>query len=84
MCIWLATSVDLEVSAEVLSLRGGDPNLVGGGQARSVRLGPRRYVHLVTARPSPGAFPVDELLGYDLVLGAAAGGEIGGCGCGAV
>lgn len=67
-CIWLATSAAHEVSAEVFSLGSGHPRRVGGARARTVRLGPRLYVHLVIAVPDAGRFPVDEVLGYDIEI----------------
>ncbi|HEY2960260.1 MAG TPA: hypothetical protein VGM21_18940 [Actinomycetota bacterium] len=76
--LWLATSLPVTVHGEVVSLepRGGDgPARLGRGEGRQVRLGPRLFVHLVSVRPDPaaGAFPGDQLLGYDLVLGDDAG-----------
>jgi hypothetical protein len=55
----------------VLRLAGdgvdGDP--LGAGDAESVRMGPRLFVHLVRMRPARGdRFPTDELLAYDLVI----------------
>ncbi|MDQ3679085.1 MAG: alkaline phosphatase D family protein [Actinomycetota bacterium] len=66
VCIWLATSAAHAVGADVFALRPGGHRRVGGGEARSVRLGPHLHVHLVTARPDGEHFPTDELLGYDL------------------
>ncbi|HSH62286.1 MAG TPA: hypothetical protein VK988_22080, partial [Acidimicrobiales bacterium] len=66
VCIWLATSAARELSAEVFSLRSGEPRRVGGGRGRRVRLGPGLYVHLVSAVPDGERFPVDELLAYDI------------------
>ncbi|MBA2750769.1 MAG: hypothetical protein H0U41_00825, partial [Actinobacteria bacterium] len=68
VCIWLATSAAHAVSGEVFSLRSGDSRRVGGADARSVRLGPRLWVHLVIAVPDNGRFPVDEVLGYDIEI----------------
>jgi PhoD-like phosphatase len=75
--IWLATSVPLAVSGEVIDLAaadGGDPRRLGRGSAERVQLGPRLFVHLVTVRPDAAVgFPTDQLLGYDLALDAGDG-----------
>ncbi|MBA2496400.1 MAG: hypothetical protein H0V33_04780 [Acidimicrobiia bacterium] len=63
--VWLATRVDVEIRAEVVSL-GRTGGRVGGGTGRSVALGPNLFVHLVEAVPDGGTFPLDELLGYDI------------------
>jgi hypothetical protein len=68
VCVWLATSVDLRVSAEVLSLGSGEARRLGGAKARTVRLGRRLYVHLAAAVPDDERFPTDELLAYDVEL----------------
>src|SRR4029453_17705481 len=72
--VWLATSRPVTVQGEILSLAsggGGDgPRQLGRGGGRRVRLGPRLFVHLVSILPDPavGAFPSNELLGYDLLV----------------
>ena len=72
--VWLATSRPVTVQGEILSLAsggGGDgPRRLGRGGGRRVRLGPRLFVHLVSILPDPavGAFPSNELLGYDLLV----------------
>jgi hypothetical protein len=72
--VWLATSRPVTVQGEILSLApggGGDgPRRLGRGRGRRVRLGPRLFVHLVSILPDPavGAFPSDQLLGYDLLV----------------
>jgi hypothetical protein len=72
--VWLATSRPVTVQGEILSLAsggGGDgPRRLGRGGGRRVRLGPRLFVHLVSILPDPavGAFPRNELLGYDLLV----------------
>ena len=72
--VWLATSRPVTVQGEILSLAsggGGDgPRRLGRGGGRRVQLGPRLFVHLVSILPDPavGAFPSNELLGYDLLL----------------
>lgn len=63
--LWLATRVDAEIRAEVVSL-GASGGRVGGGTGRSVALGPNLFVHLVEALPDDGTFPLDEVLGYDI------------------
>ena len=76
--LWLATSRPVTVHGEIVSLaqgRGGDgPPRLGRGEGRRLRLGPRLFVHLVSVVPDPavGAFPSNQLLGYDLVLSDAA------------
>ena len=69
VCIWLATSAERQVSAEIFSLGPEGLERVGGGEGRSVRLGPNLFVHLVTAVPDGDRFPVDRLLGYDVAVG---------------
>lgn len=64
--LWLATRSAGEVRAEVVSVGPSGGRRVGGGTARSVALGPGLFVHLVEAVPDDGAFPLDELLGYDI------------------
>ena len=77
--VWLATSVPLAVSGEVVDLHAprddADQRRLGHGSGQRVRLGPRLFVHLVTVRPDPavGGFPTDRLLGYDLALDAGDG-----------
>ena len=72
--MWLATSRPVTVQGEILSLAsggGGDgPRRLGRGGGRRVRLGLRLFVHLVSIQPDPavGAFPSNELLGYDLLV----------------
>ena len=72
--VWLATSRPVTVQGEILSLAsggGGDgPRRLGRGGGRRVRLGPRLFVHLVSILPDPavGAFPSNELLGYELLV----------------
>jgi hypothetical protein len=84
--IWAATSEDIVVEAEVFRLEPGTGvagPLVGRGRAETVRLGPRLFVHLVEAAPLDASFPVDTVLGYDLILGpgdAGGGGRLGDLG----
>ena len=72
--VWLATSRPVTVHGEILSLepRGGGnrPRRLGRGAGRRVRLGPRLFIHLISILPDPavGAFPSNQLLGYDLLL----------------
>ena len=73
MSIWVATSEDVRVEAKIFLLEeatGAPGRQVGAGEARSVRLGPRLFVHLVDAVPQEGEFPLDVLLGYDVILTA--------------
>jgi hypothetical protein len=66
--IWAATSIDAEVRAEVSLVGPTGLGPLGTGAGRSVRLGPRLWVHLVAVEPDAGAFPTDQLLAYDLEL----------------
>jgi hypothetical protein len=69
--IWVATSEEVGVGAEVFRLDPGTGvagPLVGRGRGEVVRLGARLFVHLIEATPFERGFPVDTLLGYDLVL----------------
>jgi hypothetical protein len=70
VALWLATSEAVEASARVLRLPDrSEPVPAGSGRGRTVRLGPRLWVHLVTVAPDDAAsFPVDELLAYDIAL----------------
>jgi hypothetical protein len=75
--IWVATSEEVRVGAEVFRIDPGSGvvgPLVGQGRGELVRLGPRLFVHLIEATPFEAGFPVDTLLGYDLVLEAEEGG----------
>ena len=69
--IWVATSEEVGVGAEIFRLDPGTGvagPLVGRGRGEVVRLGARLFVHLIEATPFERGFPVDTLLGYDLVL----------------
>ena len=66
--IWAATSIDAEVRAEVSLVGPTGLGPLGAGIARSVRLGPRLWVHLAAVEPAAGIFPTDQLLAYDLEL----------------
>lgn len=66
VCLWLATSVDRQVRSEVFSVGPSSLERLGGGEGRRVRVGPRLYVHLVTAVPEGDHFPTDQLLAYDV------------------
>ncbi len=71
VCVWLATSEPASIGGEVLALDGGVPGgPLGTGDAKTVRLGPRLFVHLVRIRPDDdnGSFPTDTLLAYDLLV----------------
>ncbi len=73
--IWLATLPHLEVRGEILASPRAEraDEVLARGDARTVRLGPALAVHLLTLRPASGAFPTDELLGYDVELRAPGG-----------
>ena len=69
--IWLATSEPASPRAEVFRFGSNgslDPTPVGSGEAESIRLGERLFVHLISATPGADRFPTDELLAYDLAL----------------
>src|SRR5688500_12470155 len=66
--LWAATSIDAEVRAEVSLVGPTGLGPLGTGAGRSVRLGPRLWVHLVAVEPDAVAFPTDQLLAYDLEL----------------
>jgi len=70
VCVWLATSAPADIRGEVLRLEANRAtDVLGKGQAESVRLGERLFVHLVRIAPDDGGrFPTDELLAYDLVV----------------
>jgi len=69
VCVWLATSGPAEIRGEVFRISGGREvsGLVGTGDAESIRIGRRLFVHLVRIHPLEGRFPTDELLAYDLI-----------------
>ncbi len=69
VCIWLATSAPASIRGEVVPVtEGASARLMGAGDADTVQMGSRLFVHLVRMRPEHGEFPTDCLLGYDLVL----------------
>jgi hypothetical protein len=74
VCIWLVTSKPVRARAEIFDLgRGHRPGLrVGGGESERLQLGPRLYIHLIQAAPDGDAFPVQQLLAYDIELFAGA------------
>jgi hypothetical protein len=70
VCIWLATSQPVRARAEIFDL-GGNHRLgprLGGGESEQLRLGPRLFVHLIQAVPDGQAFPVQQLLAYDIEI----------------
>jgi hypothetical protein len=70
VCIWLATSQPVQARAEIFDL-GGDHRLgarLGGGASERLQLGLRLFVHLIQAVPDGEAFPVRQLLTYDIEL----------------
>jgi hypothetical protein len=70
ICIWLATSRPTQITGEIVRL-GTDParrEAIGEGSADTVAVGERLFVHLVSIVPGGSAFPVDEILAYDLTL----------------
>ena len=68
VCLWIATSRPVRVTAEVHRFRDSDLERVGAGEAESIRLAERLFVHLIQVRPHEQAFPRDELLAYDIQL----------------
>jgi hypothetical protein len=71
VCVFVATSAPARVRAEIFDLgrqATGDPAPIGSGEAESLQLGERLYVHLVSAHPDRDSFPADRLLAYDLEL----------------
>jgi hypothetical protein len=69
VCIWVATSTDVRVRAEIFDHESGSKSLpIGAGTSQGVQLGPRLFVHLVEATPKRGTFPGDKLLAYDLEI----------------
>jgi hypothetical protein len=67
--VWLATPGPVSVELEVVDLETGERGAVlGGGTARSVRVGERLHVHLAIAHPHHDRFPHDRVLGYDLTV----------------
>ncbi len=91
-CIWLATSVEASVVAEVrrgpqqelrsqatmLSThRAAGDDVLGSAEATAVRLGQRLWVHLAEVRPTAGELPADELLVYDVEVGGRTLGDLG-------
>ena len=75
--VWIATSGPVRASLWVHRAGQERGGAVGAGEAASVRLGQRLFVHLLTARPSGQRFPIDELLTYDLELQCPASGWSG-------
>jgi hypothetical protein len=77
VCVWVATSTRFEINAEVW-LVGNDSALVervGEGAADTLVLGERLFVNLLSILPTGDAFPVDEILAYDLRFGDERGRE---------
>jgi hypothetical protein len=68
--IWLATSQPVCARAEIFDLgRDHRPGTrLGGGASERLQLGPRLFVHLIQAVPDGEAFPVQQLLAYDIEL----------------
>ena len=67
---WLATSVQVDgVTAKISQMEGGGGFGVPVESAyKSVRLGERLWVTLVSAKPNSGTFPLDKILDYDIAL----------------
>jgi hypothetical protein len=68
-CIWLATSAPVRPRALIFERNEGDSShqrSIGAGEAESVQLGPRLFVHLIVAAPDGETFPIDRVLEYDV------------------
>jgi hypothetical protein len=70
VCMWLATSQPVRARAAIFALgRDHQPgSRLGGGESECLPLGPGLFVHLIQAVPDGEAFPVQQLLAYDLEL----------------
>jgi hypothetical protein len=68
--MWLATSQPVRARAAIFALgRDHQPgSRLGGGESECLPLGPGLFVHLIQAVPDGEAFPVQQLLAYDLEL----------------
>ena len=81
--IWLATNADVIIRGEIIDAKlarddapaiYGKKDLLGEGEAASVRLGENLYITLVEVRPverrgeKRRLFPLDRLLAYNLIL----------------
>ena len=75
VCVWLATSAERRVRADVFAVGPSGLERLGGAEAQRVRLGPNLYVHLATAVPDGGRFPTDRLLAYDLEVSGGGDGS---------
>jgi hypothetical protein len=76
--VWMATSVECRIEAEVSRVLDGGSRLerLGSAPARAARLGEHLWVHLAVVTPSSGGlFPMGELLAYDVVLDGPGGGR---------
>jgi len=63
--IWLATSsAPQQLAATVLQ----DANLLSRSTVKTVKLGDKLYISLITAHPQAGTFPTAQLLNYDVNL----------------
>jgi hypothetical protein len=70
VCVWLCTLGPARLSLLVYRAADATGAAVGTGSAKSVRLGERLHVHLLTATPREASFPAGELLTYDIELDA--------------
>jgi hypothetical protein len=70
VCLWLATSQSVCARAEIFELDREHQlkSRLGGGESERLQLGPRLFVHLIQAIPDGEAFPVQQLLAYDIEL----------------
>ncbi|MBA3349157.1 MAG: hypothetical protein H0T12_01245 [Actinobacteria bacterium] len=69
----MPASVEAEVFAVEASSEdspGSGLRLVGSGAGETAQLGPRLFIHLITAIPDTEAFPADKLLAYDITVTA--------------
>jgi hypothetical protein len=70
VCLWLASGQPVRARAEIFVLgRDHQPrSRLGGGESERLQLGPRLFIHLIQAVPDGEAFPVQQLLAYDIEL----------------
>ncbi|CAN5710679.1 alkaline phosphatase D family protein [soil metagenome] len=74
--VWVATDSSARISGHVYTVSPGEGarDRLGGGEAETVRIGRRLFVHLLHLVPDGKPFPTDAWLAYDLEL-TSEGGE---------
>jgi hypothetical protein len=68
VCVWVATSERADVDLEIGIADAKDAGPLGSARAHSIKLGPRLYIHLASAKPGDGGFPTGRLLDYDVTV----------------